>query len=107
MFQSYEYAEHFGYDEKINKYRYLYKIIDSDFVEEVATNGANVCSLVSALIEVYEKQNLNVAANLALLFQYYHDRSGIKISFLINLNKKYNSKYLKYADAVENYMVWM
>jgi hypothetical protein len=106
MFQSYDYHEYKGG-------KVLYSITDDDFVimGGVAENifeyyNANV-AISMIVIDVYEERKLNVAANLALLFQYKHTKYDCKISDLIKWNRECNPKYLKYADAVENYMVWI
>ena len=67
MFQSFEYQKYLGYDDATKEHRYQYKIIDSDFEEVVVVVGVGVVVEVAvavAVIEVYEKRNLNVAANL-------------------------------------------
>ncbi len=63
MFQSYEYQKYLGYDVATKEHRYQYKIIDSDF-EEVEVAGAVAVAAVEigvAVIDIYEKRNLNVA----------------------------------------------
>jgi hypothetical protein len=93
------------YDEKIGVSSY--KIVDSDFIDEYRSPEDEATAASSAVIKVYEKRNLNVAANLVLLFQYQHNAHGAKISHLIKWNKEHTIAYVKYADEVEKYMVWI
>ena len=73
------------------------KIIDSDF-EEVGVE-------VAAVIEAYEKRNLNVAANLMLAMLYISKKWKYSVQQIINWNKQYNPKYAKYEKDIEKYMV--
>jgi hypothetical protein len=109
MFQSYEYIKYLSYDAKTKQYSYQYKIIDSDF-EEVAVEVAEVGVAVGvevevAVIDVYERRNLNVAANLMLAILYISKEYGYSVQEFINRNKQYNPKFTKYEKELEKYMV--
>ena len=100
MFQSYEYIKHLGYDEKTKQHSYLYKIIDSDFEEVVVAVGDGV-GVGVAVIEAYEKRNLNVAANLIAAILYIHKRYPVySIQHIIEDNHKYNHKFAQYEKEV-------
>ena len=109
MFQSYEYQKHLGYDAATKEHRYQYKIIDSDF-EEVVVVVEVVAFVVAGAVEVavidtYEKRNLNVAANLMLVIIYISKEYGGSVQQIIEWNKQYNPKYAKYEKDIEKYMV--
>ncbi len=102
MFQSFEYQKYLGYDAAAKEWRWQIKIIDSDF-EEVAVVvevGVGV-----AVIDVYEKRNLNVAANLMLAILYISKNYGSPVQQIIEWNKQYNPKFAKYEKDIEKYMV--
>ena len=95
MFQSYEFQKDLGYDAATKEHRYQYKIIDSDF-EEVAV----------AVIEVYEKRNLNVAANLLKFILYLHKQNPhCTIQEIIEANRKDNPKFAQYEEDLNKYLV--
>src|SRR5271166_1150527 len=101
MFKSYECIKSLGYNSKIKGYEFLYKIIDSDFEEVVVALavGAGI-----AVIEVYEKRNLNVAANLIKYFLYICNKYGCIMQEVIKQNKEYTPKFAKYEKEIERYL---
>ncbi len=122
MFQSYELIKYLGYDTATKEHRCKYKITDSDFeevgvtVEGVGVGNLNVAATQSyclevgvvvslAVIEAYEKRNLNVAANLVLAILYISKRHGYSVQNIINSNKQYNPKFAQYEKDIEKYMV--
>ena len=106
MFISYEYIKYVSYDKKTKEYRYQYKITDSDFEEVVVGVEVGVGLGVGvAVIDTYEKRNLNVAANLMKAFVWGVKTYGWTIADLISYNKKYNPKFAKYEDDLQKYMV--
>jgi hypothetical protein len=88
---------------------YKYKIVDSDFVCEDIIEGQYVGSswILNAVIDTYEKQNLNVAKNCMLALMYMSERSGGKFSIdqLIRWNTDILPKFAQYKENVEKYMV--
>ena len=105
MFQSYEYQKYLGTDPETKQGRYQYKIIDSDF-EEVVVVVAVLVLLGVAVIETYEKRNLNVAANLMLAILWHHKQHPyVSIQEFIEYNRKYNPKFAQYEEAIQKYMV--
>ncbi len=108
MFQSYEHKKYLGYDDKAKLYRWEYKIIDSEFEEigAVACVGAGVSvSPAAAVIDTYEKRNLNVAANLVRAFIWQNKEYGWSISDIIKYNEQYNPKFAKYEEQINKYLI--
>jgi len=110
MFQSYEYIKYLSYDANTKQYSYQYKIIDSDFEEvEVEVEGAVGVGVGVgvgvAVIDVYERRNLNVAANLMLAILYISKEYGYSVQEFINRKKQYNPKFAKNEKELEQYMV--
>jgi hypothetical protein len=107
MFQSCEFVKHLGYDQKINKYRYEYKIVDDDWVGVVGVGvevGVGVAVGV-AVIQEYSKRNLPVAANLVRAFQWHSKKYGYSTEEIIAWNKQYNPKFKQYEEDIEKYLV--
>jgi len=106
MFQSYECLEYHCFNDATKDYKWQYKIIDSDFEEVVVGVGVVVgVEVWIAVIEVYKKRNLNVAANLMKtilylnkLFPYY------SIQQIIEDNRKYNPKFAQYEEDLNKYL---
>ena len=109
MFQSIEYVKSFSYNAATQEYRDQYKIIDSDFEEVAVEVGVAVpvgVEVAVAVIEVYEKRNLNVAANLLKFILYLHKQyPDYSIQKIIKDNRKYNPKFPKYEEDLNKYMV--
>ena len=109
MFKSIEYIKSLGHDPKTNLHYYEYEITDTDFVEVGAgalgaggaTSGAD---RADAVINVYSKRNLNVPANLILLFKFYSSRYGWTIEDQIDWCKKYTLGFDKYEKDLEKYL---
>jgi len=112
MFLSYEETKYFGYDDKTKLYRWEYKIVDSEFEEmdgysrAVADLGV-VAGMNVAVIDTYEKRNLNVAANLVRAFIWLNKKYGWTISFNIKWNKQFNPKFAKYEEQINKYLILM
>jgi hypothetical protein len=71
------------------------KIIDSDF-EEIC----NQWSVYDAILDVYERRNLNVAANMAI-----HIRQGNEYMLETWNGYKNQKKFAKYASEVDKYLM--
>ena len=110
MFQSYEFQKSLGYDAAAKEYRRQYKIIDSDFEEVVDVVGVEVwfgvwVEVAVAVIEVYEKRNLNVAANLIKTILYLHKLFPYySIQQIIEWNKQHNPKFTQYEEDLNKYL---
>ena len=107
MFQSYEYQKYLGYDAATKEHGLQFKIIDSDFEEVWAGVGIDVwfAAVGFAVIEVYEKRNLNIAANLIKFILYIHKKyPDISIQEFIEYNRKYNPKFAKYEEDINKYL---
>ena len=78
------------------------EVIENDFDSELIR-----IIFTHAVIETYEKRNLNVPANLAIGFKWFSEVSytGISIQEIIDYNKEHNPLYGKYADDVEKYLM--
>ena len=99
MFQAYT----FKHDD-INKCIH-YTIIDTDFVENIILHWVGSGGIGEAVIEVYEKRNLNVSANLVRAFRYFCKTHMNDINGLIKFNIDRCVKYKKYADDVQKYLM--
>ena len=108
MFQSYEFQKYLGYDDATKEYRWQYKITDSDFEEVGVVVGVGVVAVVGigiAVIEVYEKRNLNVAANLLAAILYLHKLyPHYPIQEIIEANRKDNPKFAQYEEDLNKYI---
>ncbi|SRR5258708_26539550 len=110
MFLSYEETKDLGYDNKTKLSRWEYKIIDSEFeeTETIASIGLVLGVIAGtgfAIIDTYEKRNLNVAANLIRALIWLSKEYGLPISYIINWNKQYNPKFAKYEDQINKYLI--
>jgi hypothetical protein len=84
--------------------------VDSDFEERTdVITGAYECGpgIVAgiAAINIYEKRNLNVAANLIKVFHYYSSRWGNSFNSIIEANKKNSPRFTKYENDLQKYLV--
>jgi hypothetical protein len=73
-------------------------IIDSDFIETISK-----ASLWNAIVEIYEKRNLNVAANLVLASIYCGKQFYQPTVYYIGVIKKHIVIYKKYEKDIEKY----
>jgi hypothetical protein len=82
-----------------DKYRFSFEITDTDFCALVRAN-----SYWEAVIQEYEKRNLNVAKNLVLLHKYIIQRNPIYLTDKLYkyMMAKSNGKYDK---EIEKYML--
>ncbi|SRR5258708_23805076 len=102
MFLSYGYRKYIGYDSKTKLYKWEYKITDSEF-EEIDTVAGG--SVAAAVIDTYEKRNLNVAANLIRAFIWQNKKYDWPISEIIKWNKQFNPKFAKYEEDINKYLI--
>jgi hypothetical protein len=84
-----------------------FKIIDDDFEEETEYRVNK--SFIRNIIEVYSQRNLNVAANLALVFKYYNDMFGYSFEemkeYYVNDDSLCSKTFAKYEDEVKKYLL--
>src|SRR5258708_14035555 len=97
MFISYEYVK-----SSTNPDRWDYNLIDSEFKEIFGDFEAGIGSFV---IDIYEKRNLNVAANLAKAFIWYGKKYNLAVRDLIKYNKQYDPRFSKYEEDVNRYLI--
>ncbi|SRR5258708_7829120 len=102
MFLSYELKKYLGYDSKTNLYSWEYKIIDSEF-EDICEASA----VAIAVINTYEKRNLNIAASLVKAFIWQSKISDWSISDIVKWNKQWNPKFARYEEDVNKYLMLM
>lgn len=105
------------YNRTENTYLAQYKIVDDDFetvwgaiyVAVGVGVGAMVRFAVAVAVEIincYESRGLNVAANFILYMQYCQKQNSLyTIKWLLELNEKYNPKYLKYKEDIKKLLV--
>ena len=109
MFLSYEYIRNLGYDKKTGKFRFEYKIVDTDFEEVgvgVDVEGSNLDVGVGAeVIETYRKRNLPVVSNLILFWQYYAKKYDHSFEDLIRWSKQYNLFHAEYEEEIDKYLL--
>jgi hypothetical protein len=58
-----------------------------------------------AVIQEYSRRNLNVAANLAVAFNWYSKNGGLSVQETINYNKTYNHLFSQYEKDLQKYLV--
>jgi hypothetical protein len=112
MFQSIQYLNYLGYDQRTKLYSNLFKITDSDFEEEVADAGSAEPSGLGlgagAVITCYSKRNLNVPKNLLLLFMFNEKQYGFEYYSIQNqifYCEQYQPLFPKYKEEVEKYLL--
>lgn len=67
MFKECKFKDRLGFDPDIGMYRFQYEIIDTDFSDTsigVARYDIHTFGECDAIINVYKRRNLNVAANI-------------------------------------------
>jgi hypothetical protein len=80
-----------------------YELIDSEFgtVSIMSEHG-----IWGAVIQEYSKRNLNVAANLAVVFNWHNKKyPHWSIQELINYNKNHNPLFPPYEEDLQKYLV--
>ena len=93
------------------EYKYTYKLIDSDFIEEFSSEIGRegyFVRFITLLIDVYEKRNLNVASNIMKAIIFHHktqcNNADITVLEIVGWNKRYNTKFSKYEKELEKYL---
>jgi hypothetical protein len=100
MFISYECQKYLGYDDKIGRHKYQYKIVDSDFEKEIKAGT----SIILAVIEVYEKRNLPVAPNLIKAILWLCNEQNYSINDILDWYGN-DPKFTKYEKELEKYLI--
>jgi hypothetical protein len=108
MLISCDYTKYLGYDEATDKYRYEYKIVDTEF-EEVGIAVVVVVMVGVGIevktIEAYRKRNLPVVPNLIRAWQYQSKKYRYSMEQLINYSKQHNPFYKEYEDEINKYLL--
>ena len=108
MFVSYEYLGHDYYDPITNKYRWRFKIVDSEWeavAVMVASTVGDSVAVGLAVIQEYSKRELPVAANLIRAFQWYSSKYGYSIEQIVDSNKQHNPQYKQYKEEADKLLV--
>jgi hypothetical protein len=81
-------------------------IIDNDFEEDVVIHHRELTwgDLGYVIIDIYQKRNLNVAANFVLYLKHIKEY-GWEIRDQIKLNIRDNLLYKKYETEIEKYLL--
>lgn len=80
-------------------------IIDEDFKDNILIKGYIMSAVyVDAIVSVYLRKNLNVALNIALMFNFTYRKYQWCISQAFELNKN-NSNFIPYKNNVEKYLL--
>jgi|ERR1700722_11978797 len=108
MLQSIEQAEGLLYNETTKEYEHAYRITDNNFgivlVPKGTNNGDNhgiLQHLIGMIIVEYGKRNLNVAANLAVLFRLLIEKCAGELSMIecVNHARKYQPLFTPAIEA--------
>ena len=107
MFQSYKYIKSLDYK---NKNSFEYEITDSEFGVSSGITDRNSydfsLEIWFAVIEEYNKRNLNVAANLAVAMIWWCKKyKAWSIENIIYLNNKYNPLFSQYEKDLQKYLL--
>ena len=108
MFLSYRFEKYLGYNKETDEDRWQYRITDSDFIETSIAVGH--CYIIAtevavAIIDTYERRNLNVAANLLKAVLWANRTYHYSMTENIYYNNKFNPKFSKYEKDLEKYLV--
>jgi hypothetical protein len=115
MFQLYKTISYLA--KKDSTYTLEYEITDSEFgtvpgVIDIEERDLYYYELTvtAAIIQEYSKRGLNVAANLAVAFNWIHKQypyfsTQNSIQDIINLNKKNNPLFQQYEEDLQKYLV--
>jgi hypothetical protein len=107
MFQSYILKEMTSKNGK--NYCWEYELTDSEFRTVFGVHERGIghwCGVCAAVIQEYDKRNLNVMANLMRAFVWMHKRHpDWSIQDMIDYNKRYNPLFLQYEKDLQKYLV--
>jgi hypothetical protein len=108
MFISYEFKNYLG--EKDAKEIWEYETTDSEFgtVSGVVAVevGYVMVDIGIAIIQEYNKRNLNVAANLMRAFVWFNKKyPNLSIQQMIDDNRKYNPLFPPYEEKLQKYLI--
>ena len=115
MFQSLKYHRGWNHCDGLHNGHYYYDLTDSDFGEVRimidATMISDITSIgdtftdVGAVIQEYSKRGLNVAANLALFFQWFEKINFVEITTQIKWAEDYQPLFTpEIKMALEKYL---
>jgi hypothetical protein len=101
MFCSLVHQKCFPFNKATRQFVCRYQIIDSGFEEVIDDQFDGL----GAVIEVYERRKLNVAANLVKAILYLNDNFHRPIKSTIDECKNYLPKFVLYEKDIEKYLV--
>jgi hypothetical protein len=112
MLISCDYIKYLGYDKATDKYRYQYKIVDTEFEEvgvgvgvAVEFEAAVEVGVEVGVIETYRKRNLPVVPNLIRAWQYHTNKYGYSMQQIVSRSKQYNPYFAEYEDEINKYLL--
>jgi hypothetical protein len=112
MLISCDYTKYLGYDKATDKYRYEYRIVDTEFEEVgVAVEGAPALAVEVefeaevGVIETYRKRNLPVVPNLIRCWQFQSKRYGWRMERIFSWSKQHNPYFAEYEDEINKYLL--
>src|SRR5229473_7489152 len=93
-----------------NKKQSICKLEDTDFIAEIVIEYGFRLGVEIKMAKEYESRNLNVAANLALYYNWCQKIHGYDLNYIIECNTKYfpeQSKefYGKYLNDIKKYLM--
>jgi hypothetical protein len=104
MLISCDYTKYLDYDKATDKYRYEYRIVDTEF-EEVGVAVAFGVAVEFEVIETYRKRNLPVVPNLIRCWQFQSNKYGCSMQQLISWSKQHNPYFAEYEDEINKYLL--
>jgi hypothetical protein len=102
VFLRYELTNYTG---GIGQKEVLCNIVDSEWEEMVSCNLNSGIDIVNPFIEVYERRELNVGANLAALCQHISKRFKIETGIFVKNSTRSSDAFAKYAEDVQKYLL--
>lgn len=101
MFISYEVKDHIPKEN-----RYLIRILDSDFIEDVSVMHDEFgMNLPSSILSLYSKRKLNVAFNLIKYFEYISKRFNMDMNEVMSNVYGANPDIKVFKEDIEKYLI--
>ena len=114
MFISYEFIKYLDYDQETQQYSYLYKIIDSEFEEEMGTpsrSASQQAGLYAAAVEkVYRQRGYShpqIAKQIFLCLRYASKGYSWGMNYLVSCQKEYNPEmWEEYGQEINKFLLF-